>query len=148
MPHIPLSCTSASCIYDGLWSHPLIKDVVDAFEGLLLQPRGAQHWVFYVAESDVASSNVKLTAHRFNQVCEENARALVCQRHCSCHQNSIIERSVVLHLGIQLVTSCCSMANVIKSRGYFMRLVKALPSTLQKMVQINYMDARPPDHDV
>ena len=147
VPNIPLTCTSASCIYDGLWEHGLIKDTVGSFERLLLVPRGANHWVFYIAESDAATSNEKLIAHRFNQVCEQNERALVCQRHCSCHQNSIIESTIAIHVSMEVVSRCYSMAVLIKSRGYFVRMLKALPRTLEKMVRIKYLEAPPPEHD-
>lgn len=147
IPNIPLTSTSASCVYDGLFKHAMVSENVTAFENMMLQRRALNHWVFYTVECDSASSNFKLAAHRFNMVCDENPKALVCIMPCSCHQTSIIEAAIVLHLGAEVVSKCFSMASLIKSRGYFVRLVKALPFALDDMVVFRYLEAPPPDND-
>ena len=120
-----------------------------SFEEPLTSRAPASHFTFYIAESDAASANDKLITHRFNQLTSENPTALVAARDCSCHQVSIVESTVVLLNGLCIINTLYKMSALIKTRGYFVRMIKSLGLALKASVKIRHATQRPPvgSHD-
>lgn len=144
LPNVPLTTTTAAAIYDGLWCHPVVQRLAGCIEGMALTARsGVRHFAFYVAECDQASSNSKLIAHRFDQVAQAHPGVMCAHRYCSCHEVSLVETCSVLLLGIQLINSMYSIAAVIRSRGYFVRLLRAVRQSVDKCIVVRPLSGRP-----
>lgn len=144
LPNVPLTTTTAAAIYDGLWCHPVVQRLAGCIEGMALTARsGVRHFAFYVAECDQASSNSKLIAHRFDQVAQAHPGVMCAHRYCSCHEVSLVETCSVLLLGIQLINSMYSIAAVIRSRGYFVRLLRAVRRSVDKCIVVRPLSGRP-----
>lgn len=147
LPNVPLTCTSASAIFDGLWKHPLVGEGVAELEARLLDishrcPDGPV-WTFFIIESDAASANEKLVAHRFNEIVASSPSALCASRLCSCHQNSLVECSSMAFIGLPIVNGLYSISAIIRTRGYFVRLVTAVRQVVDQMIVVNYSSLPP-----
>ena len=92
------------------------------------------HLSFFIIESDAASSNDKLIAHRFNEVAATNPHCLVAARVCSCRQHSVIETSLCTFVGLGIVLSLYSISKVLQSRGCFAKMLRDLPAVVGRMV--------------
>ena len=128
---VPLMTTSAACIYDGLFDVAVAKRSVEHAETILRIAKLA----LFIFNRDGASSNSKLVAHRaaiLKNICPDD-NYLWCDKVCSLHGNQLTNVAV-LHGNMNIVKSIYVVASLCKSGGAFLRLIHAVPATINAML--------------
>ena len=120
IPPVPCGSTSAGNLYEGLFNHPLVRNI-NRIEELL---HNCCHENVLLLETDQATSNEKLIAHLEGLLSidgELRDGNTIIHKLCCLHANSLVEGSVVAACGIATINHMYSACLMLKA-GYFARL--------------------------
>ena len=140
VPPVPCVSTTASTLWDGLFCHPLVKQIAEHME---LVTCCADERVLLL-ESDQATSNEKLVAHFELQYAGDDDElpqgTAIIHHLCSLHQNSLTEASVVACCGLSVMNNMYSACMMLNGAGYFTRLAG---NDLDDVIDESNVDLRP-----
>ena len=130
LPPARLLSTGASAIWNTLHGHPLLKGVMATKHSLEKSAQISAE----IYELDGALANQKYIAHALRYA--EESHAAPAHRHrvghffffmgCRCHVNRIIEVTMLRAVGLDLPSKLYSLTLLLKSSGYFARVVQAV----------------------
>ena len=138
-PVIPLQSTNAACLDYALFEAEQVNQSWKYCSDII---RAADVAALHLG-SDNASSNLKLVAHRFNQLAKDHSQLLLSHKDCSLHNNDLVKHALV-NLNLPLVSGLYKMASLCKSGSSFMRVLHCLPGLVRRRL-IVLKGVKPPE---
>jgi hypothetical protein len=135
-PPVPLLDTSAAAIYDGLYDLPATIPFKD-FEASLID---VAKFSFVHFDRDGASSNDLVVGARFQELPNH---VFVTDHICGNHRNNLIESTIIATHFAKLVSKMYSASLLLRTGGYFLRLIHAVGAAVEENHEIR-LGASPP----
>ena len=134
-PVVPLRSTSASNLFEGLLRSPAAQTFVKA-EQYCAKVATVPIFVF---ECDGAAGNDKCLWYWMGLL---PPAALKAVRLCSNHQVHLVE-AMLFNLRMDFLARMYSIGKLLRTNGYFLRLIAATPRVVQKKVSVRPACERP-----
>ena len=106
------------------------------FSGINLAVREAADVSVCLHETDNASANEKLYAHRAHAADRDGGRGMLEWMLCHCHQNHIVQSTLLASMGENMLSRLYSLTLFLKTGGYWLRLRQAMRRWIRETVII------------
>ena len=126
-PPVPMASTTAGALLDALYH----KTWSARFVNFVRELSKHADVVAHVRGNDAAAPNRRLLAHEVGTIIPDNEGHAYWN--CSLHQNHIIVGTMIWMMGVATVSRMYSTSLLLRTGGYFLRLILAIGERIKKM---------------